>query len=141
MNLPFINAILNGTAAILLVCGWFAIRAKKIALHRALMGTAFLTSALFLAGYLLHHYQAGGHVRFTGEGPVRLIYFAILITHTPLAVLVPFLAIRAIWLALKGRLDEHRRLARWTLPIWLFVSVTGVLLYLLLYVWYTPGVR
>ena len=141
MNLPFINAILNGTAAILLVCGWFAIRAKNIMLHRALMSTAFVTSTLFLAGYLLHHYQAGGHVRFTGEEPVRLIYFAILITHTPLAVLVPFLAIRAIWLALKGRLDEHRRLARWTLPIWLFVSVTGVLLYLLVYVWYTPGVR
>ncbi len=141
MNLPFINAILNGTATLLLVCGWFAIRAKKIALHRALMSTAFVTSALFLAGYLLHHYQAGGHVRFTGEGPVRLIYFAILITHTPLAVLVPALAIRAIWLALKGRLDEHHRLARWTLPIWLFVSITGVLLYLLVYVWYTPGVR
>ena len=141
MNLPFINALLNGAAAILLVCGWFAIRAKKIALHRALMSTAFLTSALFLAGYLLHHYQAGGHVRFTGEGPVRIIYFAILITHTPLAVLVPVLAIRAIWLAHAGRIAEHRKLARWTLPVWLFVSVTGVLLYLLVYVWYTPGVR
>jgi uncharacterized membrane protein YozB (DUF420 family) len=133
LNLPFINALLNGAAAILLVCGWFAVRAKKIPLHRALMGTAFATSALFLIGYLLHHYQAGGHVAFTGVGPVRRFYFAILITHTPLAVIVPVAAIRAIWLARAGRIEEHRRLARWTLPVWLYVSVTGVLVYLLLY--------
>ncbi len=135
-NLPLLNGLLNGLATLLLLAGYCAIRMRRIGLHRTLMGSAFTVSVLFLVSYLAHHYQVKGHVPFQGAGPVRILYFAILLTHTPLAALVPFLAVRTVWLALKNRIDEHRRAARWTLPIWLYVSVTGVLIYLFVYVWY-----
>lgn len=135
-NLPLLNALLNGLAMVLLLAGYLAIRLRKITLHRALMGGAFLVSVLFLVSYLTHHYQVKGHVPFQGTGSVRMLYFAILLSHTPLAALVPFLALRTLFLALKNRLDEHRRWARWTLPVWLYVSLTGVLIYLFVYVWY-----
>ena len=138
MNLPLINACFNGAATLALIAGFVAVKRKQIALHRACMGGALALSALFLVGYLVHHYQVGGHVKFQGTGGIRLCYFAILLTHTPLAAIVPFFAGRAVWLALKGRLDEHRRLVRWFWPVWLYVAVTGTLIYLLVYVWYAP---
>jgi putative membrane protein len=140
-NLPLLNGLLNGLATLLLLAGYCAIRLRRITLHRALMGSAFTVSVLFLVSYLVHHYQVRGHVPFQGTGPVRILYFAILLTHTPLAALVPFLAIRTIYLALQNRLEEHRRAARWTLPVWLYVSVTGVLIYLFVYVWYPAGIN
>ena len=140
-DLPLLNGMLNGAATLLLLAGYCAIRMRKVALHRFLMGGAFTVSILFLISYLAHHYQVKGHVPFQGTGPVRILYFAILLSHTPLAAIVPFLAIRTIYLALQNRLEEHRRLARWTLPIWLYVSVTGVLIYLFVYVWFPAGIN
>ncbi len=136
MNLPLINAGFNGLSILALLAGFVAIKRDRVALHRACMGAALALSALFLAGYLAHHYQAGGHVPFRGTGWIRPVYFAILITHTPLAALVPFFASRAAWLAIKGRVEEHRRLVRWVWPVWMYVAVTGTLIYLLVYVWY-----
>lgn len=138
MNLPLFNAGVNGAATLALVAGFVAAKRKNITLHRACMGAALALSALFLAGYLAHHYQAGGHVRFAGTGAARTLYLVILATHTPLAAVVPVAALRALFLALKGRIGEHRRLVRWLWPLWLYVALTGVLLYLLVYVWYGP---
>ena len=131
-DLPALNAGLNSLSAILLITGWFLIRNRKIAAHRAVMIAALVTSALFLTSYLIYHAQVGS-VRFEGQGPIRTVYFAILITHTILAAAVPFLAGITVWRAYKGRFDRHRAIARWTLPIWLYVSVTGVVVYLMLY--------
>ncbi len=133
-DLPLLNAFLNGTSALLLVTGYVLIRRKKIPLHRAIMITAFCTSTLFLVSYLVYHYNVGS-VRYPGQGTVRTVYFAILISHTLLAVSVPPLAIITLTRGLKARYDRHRVIARWTLPIWLYVSVTGVLIYLMLYQW------
>lgn len=130
--LPTINALLNATAALLLVCGFLLIRARRVAQHRAVMLAAFVTSCLFLVGYLVYHAQVGS-VRFQGVGAVRALYFAILGTHTVLAAAVPPLAIITLRRGLAGRYDRHRAIARWTLPIWLYVSVTGVVVYLMLY--------
>lgn len=132
------NAVLNSVATVLLVAGWVFIRRGHVAAHRAAMVAAFLTSAVFLACYLAYHY-AVGHVPFRGEGAVRPVYFAILISHILLAVTVPVLAIRMFVLAWRGRFDAHRRLGRITLPIWLYVSVTGVVIYLMLYHWFPGG--
>lgn len=131
-DLPALNAGLNSLSAILLITGWFLIRNRKIAAHRAVMIAALVTSALFLTSYLIYHAQVGS-VRFEGQGPIRTVYFAILITHTILAAAVPFLAGITVWRAYKKRFDRHRAIARWTLPIWLYVSVTGVVVYLMLY--------
>jgi uncharacterized membrane protein YozB (DUF420 family) len=131
------NAVLNTLATVLLVAGWVFIRRGQVAAHRAAMVAAFLTSAVFLACYLAYHY-AVGHVPFRGVGAVRPVYFAILISHILLAVAVPVLALRMFFLAWAGRFDAHRRLGRITLPIWLYVSVTGVVIYLMLYHWF-PG--
>lgn len=131
-DLPALNAGLNSLSAILLITGWFLIRNRKIAAHRAVMIAALVTSALFLTSYLIYHAQVGS-VRFEGQGPIRTVYFAILITHTILAAAVPFLAGITVWRAYKRRFDRHRAIARWTLPIWLYVSVTGVVVYLMLY--------
>lgn len=132
------NAVLNSVATVLLVAGWVLIRRGHVAAHRAAMVAAFLTSAVFLACYLAYHY-AVGHVPFRGQGAIRPVYFAILITHILLAVAVPVLAIRMFVLAWRGRFEAHRRLGRITLPIWLYVSVTGVLIYLMLYHWFPGG--
>lgn len=131
------NAILNSLATVLLVAGWVAIARGRVKAHRAAMVAAFLTSAVFLACYLAYHY-AVGHVSFRGTGAVRHVYFSILISHILLAVTVPILALRMFFLAWKGRFDAHRRLGRIALPIWLYVSVTGVLIYFMLYRWF-PG--
>jgi uncharacterized membrane protein YozB (DUF420 family) len=130
--LPTINAALNATAAVLLVWGYTLIRRKQIQKHRKVMTTAFVTSCLFLVCYVVYHVQVGS-VRFPGTGAIRTVYFTILITHTILAATVPVLAIITLRRGLAARYDKHRRIARWTLPIWLYVSVTGVVVYLMLY--------
>lgn len=130
--LPALNAALNTTCAALLTLGYLAIRRGNVARHKACMGLAFLTSIVFLASYLTHH-ALHGSTRFTGTGPVRPLYFAILLTHTVLAVVIVPLVLRTLYLALRGRFDAHRRIARWTLPLWLYVSVTGVIVYWMLY--------
>ena len=131
-DLPTVNAALNGAAAILLVIGWVLIRQRRIAAHRAVMIAAFSCSVLFLISYLTYHFQVGS-VKFQGTGAVRTVYFAILLTHTVLAAAVPFLAVITLVRALRQRFDRHRAIARWTLPIWLYVSVTGVAVYWMLY--------
>ncbi|MDX1997363.1 MAG: DUF420 domain-containing protein [Thermoanaerobaculia bacterium] len=131
-DLPTLNAGLNTLAAVLLVLGWRLILARKVAAHRAVMLAAFGCSILFLISYLYYHSQVGS-VRFPGTGAARTLYLTILLTHTVLAALVPFLAIATLWRAFQERFDRHRRLARWTLPIWLYVSVTGVVVYWMLY--------
>lgn len=130
--LPSINAALNATAAVLLVRGYWLIRRKRIAQHRRTMIAAFVVSCLFLVCYLVYHASAGT-VRFRGTGAIRAVYLSILATHTVLAAAVPFLAIATLRRGLAGRYQAHRRLARWTLPIWLYVSVTGVVVYVMLY--------
>jgi uncharacterized membrane protein YozB (DUF420 family) len=130
--LPSVNAFLNGLATVLLVRGWWLILQGRREDHRRTMIAALVCSTLFLISYLVYHAQVGS-VRFQGQGAIRTIYFAILISHTILAALVPFLAITTLVHALRERFDRHRRLARWTLPIWLYVSVTGVVIYCMLY--------
>jgi uncharacterized membrane protein YozB (DUF420 family) len=130
--LPTVNAVLNATAAVLLVWGYTLIRRKRIAQHRKVMQTAFVVSCLFLVCYLVYHYQVGS-VRFPKTGAIKTLYLTILGTHTILAAAVPVLAIITLRRGLSARYDKHRRIARWTLPIWLYVSVTGVVVYLMLY--------
>jgi len=130
--LPSLNAFLNATSAVLLVTGFRFIRQRNIRAHRACMIAAFTVSVLFLLSYLTYHYYVG-MTRFPGQGWVRPVYFIILISHTILAALVPFLALVTLSRALKEQFPKHRRIARWTLPIWLYVSVTGVVVYLMLY--------
>jgi uncharacterized membrane protein YozB (DUF420 family) len=130
--LPTVNAVLNGTAAVLLVWGYLLIRRKRIETHRKVMTAAFITSCLFLVCYLVYHAQAGV-VHFTKTGTIRTVYLSILGTHTVLAAAVPVLAIITLRRGLARRFDQHRKIARWTLPIWLYVSVTGVVVYLMLY--------
>ena len=132
MMLPHVNAALNGTAAVLLVLGYIFVRRGRIDAHRACMVAAFVVSTLFLVSYLAYHYQVGSR-RFPGTGSIRTVYLTILFTHTVLAALVPPLAIITLYRALRSRFDRHIRIARWTLPIWLYVSVTGVVVYWMLY--------
>jgi len=131
-DLPAVNATLNGVAGVLLLIGFLLIRSRKIDLHRRFMIAAFIASALFLVSYIVYHAQVGS-VRFTRQGLVRPLYFTILVTHVALAATVLPLAIVTLTRGLKGRFPAHRAIARWTLPIWLYVSVTGVLVYILLY--------
>jgi putative membrane protein len=135
--LPAVNASLNATSAVLLTAGYVAIRRRNVAVHRACMIAAFATSIVFLGCYVVYHLHAGT-TRFPGTGLARTIYFTILGTHTPLAATVPFLAIVTLSRALAARFDSHRRIARWTWPIWMYVSVTGVLVYVMLYQLYPP---
>ncbi len=131
-DLPTLNAILNSISAILLVTGYGFIRQKNRNAHRVCMVAAFITSSLFLTSYLIYHYNVGS-VKFQGQGIVRLIYFAILLTHTVLAITIVPMIFVTFARALKGRFDRHRAIARWTFPLWLYVSVTGVVVYLMLY--------
>jgi uncharacterized membrane protein YozB (DUF420 family) len=131
--LPSINATLNALSAVLLVWGYLLIRRKQVARHRRVMQTAFATSCVFLVCYLVYHAQVGS-VPFHHEGTMlRTVYLSILFTHTVLAATVPVLAIITLRRALAARYDKHRKIARWTLPIWLYVSVTGVVVYVMLY--------
>jgi uncharacterized membrane protein YozB (DUF420 family) len=131
-DLPAVNATLNAIAGLLLVIGYVLIRARRIQMHRRVMLAAFATSALFLVCYVVYHLEAGS-VRFTRQGFVRPLYFTILVTHVILAAAVLPLALVTLSRALQARYPRHRAIARWTLPIWLYVSVTGVLVYVLLY--------
>lgn len=132
MTLPAFNALLNATAATLLIVGWMLIRSGRKRAHKRVMIAAFSVSCAFLVSYLVYHYTAGV-TRFQGTGGIRTLYLTILATHTVLAAAVPFLAVITLWRGLKGRFDTHRRIARWTLPIWAYVSVTGVMVYWMLY--------
>ncbi len=131
-DLPALNASLNGLAALFLIAGFVCIRKRQIKAHRFSMLTAFACSIAFLVSYLYYHSQVGS-VRFQGTGAVRTLYFTVLLSHTILAAAVPFLAAVTLFRALKERFDRHRAIARWTLPIWLYVSVTGVVIYWMLY--------
>jgi uncharacterized membrane protein YozB (DUF420 family) len=131
-DLPALNASLNATAAVLLVAGYFLIRAGRVRAHRAVMISACAVSTLFLTSYVIYHANIGSRP-FPGRGPVRSIYFTILISHVLLAASVPPLALITLSRGLRSHFDRHVRIARWTLPIWLYVSVTGVIVYLMLY--------
>lgn len=140
LSLPAVNAGLNGLATVLLVVGYLLIRQRKTGAHKAVMLSAFVTSILFLGCYLLYHaalreYTGSGSHAFTGLGPIRTIYFTILITHIVLAALVPILASITIYRGLRADWPRHRRIAKITFPIWLYVSVTGVIIYFMLYHW------
>ena len=131
-DLPALNAVLNSVATVLLVAGYRNIRRRNINAHRLCMVAAFIVSALFLVSYLTYHAQVGS-VPFQRQGWIRPVYFTILITHIMLAATILPLALVTIYRAWKGRFEQHRRIARWTLPLWLYVSVTGVVIYLMLY--------
>lgn len=131
-DLPAVNATLNSLATILLIAAWVLVKRRRLVAHRNFMIAALVCSVLFLTSYLIYHAQVGS-VRFPGTGPVRTLYLTILLTHTVLAALVPFLVGITVWRAYRKRWDRHVRIARWTLPIWLYVSVTGVVVYWMLY--------
>jgi putative membrane protein len=137
-SLAPLNAILNTAAAILLLAGFYLIRQKRVHAHRACMIAAIAVSAAFLTSYSIYHYQVGD-VRFTGQGWVRQVYFSILVPHVILAGAIVPLALTTLYFALRGRFASHRRIARWTWPIWMFVSVTGVAVYVMLYQLYIPN--
>jgi len=130
--LPAVNATLNGTSALLLFVGYLSIRRKNVTTHKVCMGSAFGTSTLFLISYLTYHYHVGS-IPFGGKGFIRMVYLTILISHTILAAAIVPLALVTLYRALTGRFSKHVRIARWTLPLWLYVSVTGVIIYWMLY--------
>jgi len=132
---PALNATLNGTSAILLAAGYAAIRSGKRELHRKLMVAAFLVSCAFLVSYLIYHYRVG-HVAFQGHGWIRPVYFVLLLSHTLLAIVIVPLIVITLRRALLERFDKHRLIAHYTLPLWFYVSITGVIVYFMLYQWY-----
>ena len=131
-DLSTVNAALNATAAVLIGSGFYFIKQKNIHAHRICMIAAVVVSALFLTSYLIYHYNVGS-VRFTKQGWIRAVYFPLLLTHTVLAAVALPLVLRTVFLALKGRVAPHARIARWTFPVWMYVSVTGVIVYWMLY--------
>jgi len=131
-DLPALNASLNALATVCLVTGWVLIRQKKREAHRLCMLTAFAVSTAFLASYLVYHFNVGS-VPFQKQGPIRTVYLMILFTHIVLAIVIVPLIFMTLSRALSARFDRHRRIARWTLPLWLYVSVTGVVVYVMLY--------
>lgn len=131
-DLPAVNAALNATSALLLATGYLCIRRRRVTAHKACMASAFVLSILFLVSYLTYHYHVGS-VAFGGQGWIRTAYFAVLISHTILAVLIVPLALVTLARALRGRFGAHVRVARFTLPLWLYVSITGVVVYWMLY--------
>lgn len=136
-ELPALNAVLNSCSTVLIVAGLTAIKLKKPKVHSAFMFAALGVSAAFLTSYLIYHYHVG-HVRFAGEGTVRTVYFTLLISHVFLAVVNLPLIFMTVIPALRQRFDKHRRMAKITAPIWLYVSVTGVIVYLMCYRWFGP---
>jgi uncharacterized membrane protein YozB (DUF420 family) len=134
-DLPAVNAVLNGTAALFLISGYILIRRGRRQLHRRCMLAALVTSALFLVSYLVYHFNTGSRP-FPGQGPIRIAYFTILITHVVLAATILPLALTTTARGLWAQYDRHVRIARWTLPVWIYVSVTGVVIYLMLYQMY-----
>jgi putative membrane protein len=139
-NLPVVNASLNASATVLIIAGLIAIKANKPRLHRALMFGAIAVSAAFLTCYLIYHFNVVAVTKFTHDGWPRTVYYFILLTHIPLAILVLPLLAMTVWRAIQGRYEAHKKWAKITAPVWLYVSVTGVLVYLMLYVWYRPVV-
>jgi len=137
-RLPTLNALLNATSAVLLIAGYLCIRRRKVTGHKVCMLSAFVTSTIFLTSYLILRYYAG-MTRFPGQGWIRPVYFTILTSHTVLAAGIVPLVLITLSRALRGRFDRHARIARWTLPLWLYVSVTGVLVYWILYRLYPHG--
>ena len=131
-DLPALNASLNATCFVLLTTGYVLIRRGRVAQHRAVMIAAFCTSVVSLISYLTYHAQIGSK-HFSGQGTIRIVYFAILLTHTVLAVVIVPMALVTLSRGLKRRDDRHRAIARWTLPLWMYVSITGVIVYLMLY--------
>lgn len=133
--LPAINATLNGIATVLLIIGFILIKKKKISAHRNVMWAAFAVSSAFLANYLYYHFNFDSKP-FRGQGSIRYFYFSILISHIILATLmVPFI-LRLLWLGVKNKVESHKRLARWVWPVWIYTSLTGVLIYMMLYQWF-----
>jgi putative membrane protein len=132
-GLPTVNATLNGCAAVFLGLGWIAIRAKKAVLHRKLMTAALAASTVFLACYVVYHVNSQVVTRYAGPPQYKNLYYFILLTHIPLAVVVVPAALAAVWQAVKGNLEKHRKITRWLWPVWMYVSVTGVLIYVMLY--------
>jgi putative membrane protein len=137
-DLPSLNATLNALSTCFILIGLFFIKNDRKQAHIVAMSAALLTSTLFLVSYLAYHFQVAGVTRFTHIGWPRVIYFFVLATHVPLAAITVPLVLLTIIPALRQRYDRHRRIARWTVPIWLYVSITGVLVYLMLYVWFPP---
>ncbi len=138
---PHLNASLNAFAGVFMIAGFYFIRRKEIARHRFCMLSASIVSVLFLISYLSHHamrsyYYGIGPTRFTGEGLIRPVYFTILTSHTILAAAVSPFVLRTLYLGLKGRFEKHKKIARLVFPVWLYVSVTGVIVYLILYQFY-----
>jgi len=131
-DLPMVNASLNTLSAVLLCFGFYFIRRKQVGAHKVCMVSAFVVSTIFLISYVVYHFHHGRTV-FTGEGWIRPVYFTILGTHTVLAILMVPLILATLFFAFRGRFEVHKRLARWTWPIWLYVSVTGVVVYVILY--------
>ncbi len=139
-DLPAINASLNGLATVLLLLGFVFIKTERKQAHGIAMGAAFVTSCVFLVFYVLHKILVRGvHTPFAGEGIWRTIYYPMLISHIILAIVIVPLVIMTMRRALQADYDRHRRIARWTLPLWLYVSITGVLVYFMLYVWFRPA--
>lgn len=136
-DLPTLNALLNSVATVLLIVGFVFIKRGNRIAHKRVMLSAFLVSCAFLVSYLVYHGQVGS-VKFQGEGIVRQIYFCVLISHLILAIVIVPLVIITLSRALSEKFDKHKKIARWTWPIWLYVSFTGVIVYLMLYVWF-PG--
>lgn len=152
-DIPALNAVLNATATVLMTAGFVFImrargetdplrRAARIRMHRAFMLSAGAVSAIFLVGYVSHKILVRGvHTKFGGEGAIATVYYVMLITHILLAIAIAFLVPRTFLLALRGNFERHRRWARWTFPIWYYVSITGVLVYFFLYQWWPAGER
>ncbi len=132
--LPTLNASLNALAGILLFCGWIAIKQGKRELHKKFMIAAFTSSTLFLVSYLYYHFTSAGITRYKGTGLLRTAYFIVLGTHTPLATLIVPFILMALWYAYKGKFDKHVKITRWLYPTWVYVSITGVIVYLMLYI-------
>lgn len=137
-DLPAVNATLNLVSLVFLLVGYHAIRHDNVVRHRRCMVTAFCVSVLFLGGYLTYRFL-GQEKRFGGTGLIRPVYFFILVTHVTLAATVPFLAGLTLWRAIRGQFARHRRIARWTFPIWIYVSITGVMVYVMLFVIWRPA--
>ncbi|WP_009960653.1 DUF420 domain-containing protein [Verrucomicrobium spinosum] len=137
-ELPALNATLNAAAAVLLLSGWICIKLGKRSAHIALMSLALVVSAAFLTSYLIYHFHVPS-MKFQGKGGIRWVYYTILITHVFLAIVNLPMIILTVVPALKRKFDKHKRLARWTFPVWMYVSVTGVLVYLMCYHWYALG--
>jgi len=135
---PALNAILNGTSAILLACGYAAIRSGKIQIHKRFMISAFVVSCAFLVSYVIYHIRIHQVIHFQGQGWIRPVYFTLLTSHTILAIVIVPLILITLRRALLARFDKHRLIARWTLPLWFYVSVTGVIVYFMVYQIHAP---